>query len=65
MTKIIGQMEQLQELDLGLSQINDEMSSHLHSLQQLKYLTLREFDMSRGAIDALKKALPKCRIGPR
>lgn len=65
MTKIIGQMEQLQELDLGLSQINDEMSSHLHSLKQLKSLTLREFDMSRGAIDALKKALPNCSISPR
>jgi len=59
--KSLEKLTQLKELGLALNQRTDVKG--LEKLTQLTWLNLRDNpDLTKAQIDALKKALPKCRI---
>ena len=59
--KGLEKLTQLKELGLALNQLTDVKG--LEKLTQLTWLNLRDNpDLTKAQIDALKKALPKCKI---
>lgn len=57
----LGQMTQLEELQLSPSKVTDAGLIHLHGLGNLKQLWLGPLP-TKGDVDKLKQAIPKCKI---
>ena len=49
-------------LDLSSTQVTDASAKHLAEMKNLTTLSLYQSGMSSKGIDAVRKALPKCRI---
>lgn len=52
----------LRRLWLGYSSLTDAGLAHLHQMMSLAHLDLSGCGVSRDGVDALRKALPRCRI---
>jgi hypothetical protein len=55
-------MRSLQRLNLTGAKLSDPGLNSLHTLQHLKSLQVVRTGISDQAVDALRKALPECRV---
>ncbi|MCH7871131.1 MAG: hypothetical protein IID33_05470 [Planctomycetes bacterium] len=62
MPPMIGKLANLTELTLNANPITDADLEHLKTLKRLKLLDVRGTKVTRQGVEAIKRALPKCRI---
>src|SRR5262245_34385352 len=63
--KHLRAFKQLRKLDLGFTSVGDEGLKQLHDLKSLRDLNIGYVKASKEALEALRKALPDCKInGP-
>ncbi|MCA9228825.1 MAG: hypothetical protein KDA47_24580, partial [Planctomycetales bacterium] len=58
----IGQLTQLEHLDLYNTSLNDEQIRHLADLRGLKSLGVLETQVTQAGVGLLERALPNCLI---
>ena len=58
----LGGCTELEWLNVGETDVNDEALAFLHECKSLKYLNIAETGISDGFVKALQESLPECEI---